>query len=465
MSNKAKNQNQREGPQSGYPWVYRTFLQPFFETLIKRRKTLKYGAFLGQSQWWSTSSLSRYQKESLDRLLVHAYCHVPYWKERMQCLGITPNDIRTLDDMRKLPIIEKDDIRAHKDKMIAGNWRGRTWTKSTGGSTGVPLELDYTPDSYDWRVACSRRGYSWAMGCEEGRKQAYVWGVAIGEQSYFKTLKQDLHHAILRQKYYNCFEFDDASMMQCYRSMNNYHPEYIIGYTNPLYELARHIRGAGKLEFVPRAVLCAAEKLHPFQREVIESVFRCPSFNTYGSREFMLIAAECEKHEGLHVSMENLYVEVIKEDGSQALPGETGDLVITDLHNYGMPFIRYRIGDMAVVSGHTCSCGRGLTLLADVVGRSLDIIRTVEGKTVPGEFFPHLMKEFKGIDRFQVIQDRLDHVEIKIVKNASFTNAELRFMQDEVARVLGPRTRIDYAFVEDIPLTKTGKYRVTISAI
>jgi phenylacetate-CoA ligase len=163
--------------------------------------------------------------------------------------------------------------------------------------------------------------------------------------------------------------------------------------------------------------------------------------------------------------MDNLIVEVIKEDGSPAMPGETGDLIITDLHNYGMPFIRYRIGDMAVATDHVCSCGRGLTLLADVVGRSLDVIRTRDGRNVPGEFFPHLMKEFKGIDRFQVIQDEIDHLEVKIVKNAAFSDGEYNFIRNEIVKVVGGGMRIDYSFVASIPLTRTGKFRVTISEI
>ena len=166
---------------------------------------------------------------------------------------------------------------------------------------------------------------------------------------------------------------------------------------------------------VLQGVICAAEKVLPFQREVMERVFGCPVFNTYGSREFMLIASECEKHEGLHVNVENLIVEIVKEDGTYAREGETGRIIITDLHNYGMPFIRYEIGDLAVFTERRCSCGRGLPIIEDVVGRSLDMIKTPEGKIVPGEFFPHLMKEFKEILKFQVIQETLENLRIRMV--------------------------------------------------
>jgi phenylacetate-CoA ligase len=434
-----------------------------WEAWIKRRKHREYRAFLEQSQWWSPEELAAYQRGALNKLLWHAYENVPFWRARLKSAGIEPGDIQSLDDMRRIPIVEKEEIRQHKDQMIADNWRGRTWTKATGGSTGVPLAFDYSPESFDWRVACSRRGYSWAGGCEIGKKQAYIWGVAIGKLSLLHGLKEGLHHFILNQKYFNCFDFDAKRMDACVRQMNQWRPEYIIGYTNPLYELARYIQEGGHLGFAPRAVLCAAEKVYPYQREVIERVFGCAAFNTYGSREFMLIASECEEHGGLHVSMENLIVEVIKDDGLPAKGGETGDLVITDLHNYGMPFIRYRIGDMAEASECVCTCGRGLMLLADVVGRSLDVIRTPEGKTVPGEFFPHLMKEFDGIEQFQVIQTQLDHLQVKIVKNDLFTAQDLHFMREQIVAMVGSLMVLEFDFVQSIPLTKTGKYRVTVS--
>lgn len=447
-----------------YEKIFKLF-NTFFETTIKHRNMIEYRSFLEQSQWWTPEQLRQHQWESVQRLLNHAFANVPYWQDTFKRLRLSVSDFKTLDDIRKLPIIDKTDIRSNKNQMIAINWYGKTWTKSTGGSTGMPLELDYTPESYDWRVACSKRGYSWANGCEDGERQAYIWGVGIGKQSLLKRLKELLHHLLLRQKYFNCFEFNIKQMALCLASLNSFKPEYIVGYTNPLYELSRFIQKTGKLSFTPRAVISAAEKLHPFQRETIQSAFQCPAFNTYGSREFMLIASECDKYEGLHVSMENLLVEIIKEDGTPAKQGETGDLVITDLHNYGMPFIRYRIGDMAVCSDKQCSCKRGLMMLADVVGRSLDIIRTPDGRKVPGEFFPHLMKEFKGVEKFQVIQGKLDHLEVRIIKNSKFSEAESQFMQNEIFKTMGQGIKIDYVFVDDIPLTKTGKFRVTISKL
>ncbi len=434
-----------------------------YETAIKRRKMLEYRAFLDKSQWWPPEDHRMHQLKNVQRLVAHAFEHVPYWRETSQRLGLTHQDIKSLDDIRKLPIIDKKDIRANKDRMIADNWRGKTWSKSTGGSTGIPLHLDYTPDSYDWRMAISQRGYGWAK-CEPGRKVGYLWSVAIGEETFFHKIKATLHDMLLGRKMFNLFRLDSKLMDRCVQYINRARPEGMIGYTTALYAFAKYVKQNHiKLLSVP-AVVTGAERLYPYQRELIEEVLGAKVFNSYGCREFMLIASECDRHEGLHVSAENLLVELLK-DGEPVRPGEIGEVVVTDLHNYGMPFIRYRTGDLAVKSERLCSCGRGLPLIDDVEGRTLDTIRACDGRMISGVFFPHLMKELKGIERFQVIQDKPDHLEIKIIRNDLFTDAELQFMKNEILKTVGAEMRIDLTYVDDILLTATGKFRVTISQL
>jgi len=158
-------------------------------------------------------------------------------------------------------------------------------------------------------------------------------------------------------------------------------------------------------------------------------------------------------------------IEIIKDDGTPAQDGETGRMVVTDLHNYGMPFIRYEIGDLGVATTKMCSCGRGLPLIADVVGRSLDVIRTPEGKIVPGEFFPHLFKDYSGIARFQVVQDKINHLVIKLVPTDKFEDAARSKIDQEIRKAVGSTMVLDYQVVSEIPLTATGKYRVTVSSI
>lgn len=447
-----------------YQKYYESMYFPFFETLLKKRNTAKIYFDSQRTQWLSDKQHNLNQIMALCGLLKHASQTCQYYSNVFKGFGIDFNELTSIDDLVKLPILTKDIVREHFNDVVSAEHKDTIWKKSTGGSTGQPFHFAYTKESYEWRVAMSKRGYYWA-GATPGSKQAYIWGVQLGNVGRVKQMKEQLHHFIDRQYYFNCFDFDEEAMFKCLTELNRFKPAAIIGYTNPLYNLALFIGENSKIKFAPQGVICAAEKVHPYQREVIERVFGAKVFNTYGSREFMLIAAECEKHEGLHVSAENLIVEIIKDDGTPAKEGETGRIIVTDLHNYGMPFIRYEIGDLGVATSRTCSCGRGLPLIADVVGRSLDVIRTPEGKVVPGEFFPHLMKDFADIARFQVIQEKLGLLIIKLVPITDLSDITKKRIDSEVRNVVGSTMYIKYEIVSDIPLTATGKYRVTVSKL
>jgi len=395
---------------------------------------------------------------------MYAKEHCPYYAEIFRDRGFNPKAIKSTRDIITLPILTKEIIREKINDLKSTEFGDKLWEKSTGGSTGQPLHFYYTKESYEWRVAISKRGYTWA-GAWPGSRQAYIWGSPIGDLSRIRMIKEKLHHLVDRQRYFNSFNFGEQMMSKCLAELQRYQPHVIIGFTNPLYHLALHAEKGGRIGFRPHAIICAAEKMFPFQREVMERVFRCPVFNTYGCREFMLIASECERHEGLHVNIENLVVEIIKDDGTHAREGEAGRIIVTDLHNYGMPFIRYEIGDIGVFTDRQCSCGRGLPIIEDVVGRSLDMLKTPEGKMVSGEFFPHLMKEFKEVVKFQVIQETLEDLQIMMVTSDELSDEALRRLDREVRRVFGNAIKVSYSRVDDIPLTSSGKYRVTISRI
>ncbi len=448
-----------------YSKLYRNFLEPLWEERLRKRKTLEYERKLNKTQWLGTPEILSMQWQSLLDLLRHSEQQCTYWKTVFKDLQLHADDICSYEDFRSLPITSKSTIRENYNDMLASSFRGKTLQKATGGSTGEPLRFEYTHTSNEWRQAVTRRGYGWA-GAYGGVKQAYIWGVALQKESLFRKLKQELHHRVLRQKYFNSFDFGEQEMALCQSALEKYSPDIIVGYTNPLYNFAQYINAKTPAPRIrPRSIITGAEKLHEFQRQEIENAFQAKVFNTYGSREFMLIAMECEQHNGLHISAENLFVEILREDGSPANPGEYGRIVITDLHNYGMPFIRYEIGDLAIQSDRACSCGRGLPMLDDIIGRSLDMIKTPGGKMIPGEFFPHLLKDFSCIQRFQVVQDKLDKLTIKIVSRCKMDTGELNLLKAEVLKVMGTGIDINYQFVDNIPLTKTGKHRVTISNI
>jgi phenylacetate-CoA ligase len=336
--------------------------------------------------------------------------------------------------------------------------------KATGGSSGVPLAFDLNPDSNDRRMAAWHRGYSWG-GAGPGTKQWYLWGTAIGDVSRARRWKDALYNRLYRRRLASCFELSEARIPWFLADLNRYRPDCIVSYTNPLYSFARSLEERGVSPWSPASIIVGAEKLHDFQRELIERVFQAPVFETYGSREFMLIGGECDRHCGLHLTMENLLVEIVDDDGSPTPPGEEGNVVVTDLTIYWMPFIRYLNGDREIAGFGVCSCGRGLPLLKKVVGRRLDMLETPDGRRVPGELFPHLIKDFPAVRRFQVVQEAPEAIQVKLVVGPDWREETRRLLTGQIKEVIGPSVALDVVLVDDIPLTAAGKLRVVVRSL
>ncbi len=446
-----------------YKTLFQRYLYPFYETGVRRRKTLIYRDAMLDRQWRSEEEVADFQWQELKKLLDHAYQNAPYFNKLFTSLDLHPSDIKSYADFRRIPICSREDLIANKEAMIASNYRADIMHKGTGGSTGVPVQFALDRNSYEWRTAATQRGYSWA-GCEAGQHVLYMWGVDVGKPSLFSRLKTDLYHSAFNRKMFNCFEFTEAEMRNCLDYINRRRPTGIVAFTSTVYNFAKFIESQN-LKCAPiDSVIIGAEKLYDEQREVIERALNTRVFNTYGCREFMLIAAECDKHEGLHLSNDNLFVEIL--NGNEPVqPGESGDIVVTDLHNFGMPFIRYRNGDIVTRASEPCSCGRGLPLIADIDGRRMDEIIATDGRRISGGFFPHLMKEFPEVQKYQVIQESKDQLVLKIVAKNGIEKDRLDFCLAEIVKTAGNAMQVEFKFVDEIPLTKSGKYRVTISEI
>lgn len=445
-----------------YETAFRRVLFPAYETGLRRRRTLAFLDGYQRDQWLAPEQIAALQWERLQRLLEHCYCEVPYYRNQWRELGITPKDIRNLDDYAKLPVLTKADIRTHFDELKAESLRDGLLYKATGGSTGEPMRFGYTRESNDRRTAVMWRGYEWA-GSRMGRRTLFLWGGPVGDPTRAHQLKDRLYNAVFARRVLNSFKMTEANMAEYADAIDRYRPDIIVAYVGPLVQLAQWLIATGRSIWRPQGIIGGAEAMHEFQREMIQDAFKAPAFNTYGCREFMLIAAECEQHHGLHVNSDHLVVEVRAPHGTS--DQQTGDVVITDLFNYGMPFLRYANGDTATMSTERCACGRGLPLLARVDGRVLDAIRTPDGHVLPGEFFPHMLKDVPGLQRFQLVQRRLDRLDLSIVRGAGFDEASLEYIHNEVDKVLGDSVQLHCHFVDDIPLTSSGKLRVTVSEL
>lgn len=446
-----------------YESLFRNVLFPAYESGLRGRRTLDYLREYEASQWLSPDEIAALQWAKLKRLVEHCWTDVPYYRKRWQLAGLAgAEDIRGPDDYARLPVLTKQDIRDNFEHLIAPSFRGNLLYKTTGGSTGEPLRFGYTRESYERRMATMHRGYGWT-GARLGQRTLYLWGASMTATG-LPRLKETLYQSAFNRKVINAFLMPDAQMASYVDAIAAYRPEVVVSYVAPLLNLANWLIANKRSIDPPQRILTAAEALHAPQRQLLERTFSCPVYNTYGCREVMLVAAECGHREGLHLNADHLKVE-FGEPLDPMVGNGPAELLLTDLHNYGMPLLRYANGDLGTPLDGACGCGRGLPRLARVDGRKLDALRTPDGRFVPGEFIVYAFLGVSGIKRYQVIQRRLDTLDIILVRDHGFGDHTLALVRLELARALGSSVTCNFIYADTIPLTPTGKLRVTISEL
>lgn len=448
----------------GYEQLFRGVLFPFYETVLRRRGTLAYLREYQANQWRSRDELAAIRWHKLGRLLQYCWQEVPYYRRRWQAAGIAPGDIRDEADFAKLPVLTKDDIRANADDLVAAPWRGRLTWKATGGSTGTPLRFGYTHESYERRIAAMWRGYEWA-GARMGRRTLYLWGAPVVASNSAHDIKDRIYHAAYNRKMLNAFLMSEARMVEYADAIDAFRPEIIVSYVAPILRMSEWLIASGRTPHRPVSILSAAEALSESQRETMERAFGCPVYNTYGCREVMLIAAQCEHREGLHLSADHLHVELHEPKSTMRGDAAIGEVLLTDLHNEGMPLIRYANGDMATAGPDACACGRSLPLLARVDGRKLDTLKSPDGRLMPGEYFVYAFLSVPHLRRYQVVQREPAAIDVYIVPEPGFDAATEALIRTSIGGVAGPAMEVRCHLVDDIPATTSGKFRVTICAL
>ncbi len=440
---------------------------PLHAWLLTRRAELYYRE-LKKSQWLSLAQMRQLQEEKLRRLVRHAYHHVGYYRERMEALGLKPEDIQTLGDLEKLPLLSKSDVREnlHFDLLSDNHDNDRILRIATSGSTGEPFVCYADQHQLEIRLASTLRAMEWT-GWQFGDRQARLWHQTLG-MSRSQIARERLDAWILRRLFVPAFEMSDAAMEAMLRRVGAFNPVLIDGYAESFNYMAGHLAKNPEIGLRPKGIISSAQALPKDSRRIIEEAFRARVFDKYGSREFSGIAYECEGHDGHHVVAESYVVELLK-DGRKAAPGELGEVVITDLNNLCLPFIRYRVGDLAEAMDEAaaCTCGRGLPRIGAIDGRVQSLVIAANGKVLPSSFFLHFLKDFDYlVKQYQIIQEERGAITFKVVKGTRFA-PELfeREILQALRRHMGEETRIDVQFVELIPLVRTGKRQAVISKL
>lgn len=439
-------------------------LFPAWEGGVRRRPTLTLQRHLEEAQWRSHAELEAMQLGALRRLLRRAWDAVPFQRERMQAAGMRPEDVRSLEDYRRLPVIERKTLQAAGDACVAKSPPFPSITKTTSGSTSEPLVIRYDAGSEHWRQATKYRGYAWA-GYRVGVKTLHYWGIGHPPAGW-KRAKVAADRALRRERWISCNRRGEQELHEVASEVVRDPPHVMLAFSQAAADLARYVVDR-KIAVPEMNVICAAERLLPDDRAVIVQAFGSNVFETYGSREVMLIGAECEAHDGLHVSMENLLVEiVVRENGSERLarPGERGEVILTDLHNLGMPILRYASGDEAISrSPEPCTCGRGLARLASVEGRVAETIIDGEGGRVAGLLLVvAVVYAGKGVKAFQLVQHRDRSITVRLVYDEHVSEPEV---EKAIRALLEPHVRglaMRFERVPEIPLAPSGKRQLII---
>ncbi len=446
-------------------WQEAFFLtMPLHKWMITRRARSYYHELLA-SQYLPPEKLRDLQERKLRRLITHAYYHVAYYRERMDALGLTPSDVRNLEDLRKLPLLGKDDVREnlHFDLLSDNHEKRKILKITTSGSTGEPFVCYADQHQLEIRWAATQRSMEWT-GYRFGDRCARLWHQTIG-MSWPQIVRERIDAWFNRRLFIPAFEMSDQNIATFVEKLRSYRPVLLDGYAESFNFLAHYIQNHGLESFHPKAVISSAQVLPEQSREIIAKTLGCGVFDKYGSREFSGIAYECEQHEGHHVVAESYVVEILK-DGAPAQPGEWGEVVITDLNNFCAPLIRYRVGDLAVAMDEkvSCGCGRGLPRIGRIEGRVQAIIIAQNGSYVPGALFPHLFKDYDHVIRqFQVRQDRLGSITLRVIKALRFDEPTFQELLAQLRQYLGQDMKIDVEFVDRIEMVRTGKHQSSIS--
>ena len=435
-------------------------LYPAWEKL-RGRPTFDLLELLRRTERASLDELTGLRTGFLRRLVRHAYHNTAYYHRAFDDAGMHPDDLRSIEDLARLPVLERTTAQQTVEERTAG-WPEVAVSKMTSGSTGQPLEVRFSAESRYWRDATRWRGFGWG-GYHMGDKAMHLWGVPAIAPTRFQRAKLVLDHKLRRDIYINCMVRSPEHLLGMVKTIVREKPHVIMGYAQAIADLARFINAEGLRNWETIPVIYGAERLWPNDRADVEEAFGPAVFETYGCREFMLMGSECEEHDGLHESVENLVVELLvrEPDGSvrAARPGEKGEVAITDLHNLACPFIRYLTGDLAVARAPSpCPCGRTLPKFGPVDGRVTDTMHDANGNPVEGILFNILFLAIAEYTRqFQVVQRATGQLLLKLVpKGPTLPVHAERVIREFVGRHVHG-VPLDIEICHEIPLTSAGK--------
>lgn len=445
------------------PVLVRKLIYPLHEKIMKR-STFACLSELEQQQWLAPAQLEELRFRKLRELLVHAQTRIPFYRERFAETGFNAETMNSPDDLQKLPLLDKAEIKRNLERLTWGDCPGGLQRYNTGGSSGEPLIFYFDKRRQAYDKAARMLTHRW-WDVDVGEKELYLWGspVEATRQDRLKTLRDSLTNELLL----SAFDISEQSFPGIYRRFKEFNPVSVFGYPSTIELFCRMAekQGIDLSALSVKVVFSTAEVLYPHQRSLIGAAFGAvPVVDCYGSREGGFVAHECQAG-SYHVIDSNYVVEYLKE-GAAAPAGESGEIVLTHLDAWGMPLIRYRTGDVARAGAADCSCGRGLSTIRNIQGRTTDFIVTPDGRWQHALSLIYIVRDIEGVDQFKIVQHEVDEVQVfvKLLDDLYPADGDARIVVGFKKR-MGESVRVRVKKVDEIPRDASGKYRYVVSKV
>ncbi len=412
-----------------------------------------------QSQWWHAETLLVLQLRQLELLLAHAARTVPFYGERLRSLAGLGRGGLTLDAFRSLPVLRRTDIQEAGAALVSRRLpkdHGDTSDISTSGSTGRPITVKGTAITGMFFRALNLRYHLW-HGRDFSAKTAAI-----------QALRGESARAAETGESVQWVPGYDSGPMVCFDVsrpvgeqldwLRRQNPVYLLTYPSNLRALLRHSEETGERPDRLREVATMGEVLDPGVRAACETVWGVPVVDAYSAQEIGMIALQCPDRPHYHVQAECVLVEVLDDDGKPCAPGEVGRIVITALHNFATPLIRYEIGDFAEV-GPPCPCGRGLPVITRIAGRVHNMLTLPSGEQVwPVQFFSSELLAVAPVRQFQFVQRSVEEIEVKLATARELREDEEAGLRELIGTKLGHGFALRFVYVDEIPRSPSGKY-------
>ena len=443
--------------------IVKHLLYPIHEKVIGR-KTLRYLEELEVLQWKSPQELEVLKFEKLRSLLLHAESNVPFYARRFAEAGFNPDKMQSIEDFTVLPFLSKSEIRKNLETLQWKDCPGGLYRYNTGGSSGEPLVFYFDRRRQGYDAAARALTHRW-WGIDIGDKELYLWGspLEITKQDRLKSFRDMLTNQLL----ISAFEVSPQQIPRMAAQIRKFEPKCIFGYPSTI-DIFCQMAARQNIDLRDigvQVVFSTAEVLYEHQKQSIGEYFGgIPVVDGYGSREGGFISHQC-KQNSYHVMDPNYILEFIK-DGKATSPEQEGEITVTHLDAWGMPFIRYRTGDIAKAGAGACKCGRGLGIISAVQGRSTDFVVTPDGRWQHALSIIYVVRDIEGVDEFKIIQEDINDVRVLLKIHADLypSDGNERIINGFRKR-MGEDIKVRIEMMTDIPREASGKHRYVVSKV